>query len=924
MDVSEAGEISFVRKVSCEIGFDKFYFYVDGEEVEHWSGEQDWQEFTYNVTEGVHIFKWSYTKDYTVAGGDDAAWLDDIVFPIGTFGTLDPVENLTAVPQGDGYLIDWDYPGFNAGNPPPPGLLSYNVFRDGSLVSNTTETEFFSDAGDYEYCITAVYVEGSSAPECVSISTPTNAMEDFETGDFTKFPWQFGGDADWVIEANNPYDGSYSARSGAIGDDQSTDLIISMDVSEAGEISFVRKVSCEIAFDKLYFYIDGEEVAHWYGEQDWQEFTYNVAEGVHIFKWSYAKDFNIAGGDDAVWLDNIVFPDGTFGTFFPVENLTAVLQGDGYLLDWDYPGFNAGNPPPPGLLSYDILRDGILVGNTTETEFLGDIGDYEYCVVAVYNNGSSSQECVTVSVVDDIEDFETGDFSKFDWQFGGDAGWVIDDVSPYDGSFSARSGAIDDQQASELKITLDVQEPDVISFYKKVSSEAYWDWLRFYIDDTLAGSWTGETDWSQASFNVTAGIHTFTWKYIKDLWGIGGEDAAWLDNIVLPGVSGQDFLPPENPEYTVSASTVTLNWDYPGFNGGNPPPAGLQGYNIIRDDELIDFTTETTFSEDNVAVGEHQYCIKAVYTNGESTPVCITLETGISYYNLGGTILTDGTSIDEGFAYLYKLDDEGQIVDVFASFVSEYGYYDFYQLEEGHYILKAELSPNSSEYNQYIPTYYGDVPNWTNATVINLQANTWNADVNMIPIGYSGSGAGLISGTVTKYVKGAIGNVEILLMDEAYNVLEATYSDENGEFTFENLAFGNYLVMAEITGLHSGAAEVSLTEENPVNDQINFVVDDESIMLAVQELPQSISSIGDVFPNPANDKAHISFVLNQSVDVQYEVYDMTGNHILSSLPSNLMGQNTIDFDMHTLRPGVYFVKIHFGDTYSVTKRVAKY
>ncbi len=269
------------------------------------------------------------------------------------------------------------------------------------------------------------------------------------------------------------------------------------------------------------------------------------------------------------------------------------------------------------------------------------------------------------------------------------------------------------------------------------------------------------------------------------------------------------------------------------------------------------------------------------------------------------------------------MDDQGQIVDVYASFVSEYGYYDFYQLEEGHYILKAELSPNSSEYNQYIPTYYGDVPNWTNATVINLQANTWNADVNMIPIGFAGSGEGLISGTVEKYAKGVIGNVEILLMDQNYNVLDATYSGDDGTFAFANIAFGSYIVVAEITGLQATAAEVTLTEDNPVNNQINFMVDNESITLGLQELPQAISSVGEVFPNPTNNNARIDFVLNQALRVHYEIYDVTGNLISVSSPATFMGQNSLEFNMQSLETGMYFIKIYFGDSYSLTKRITK-
>jgi hypothetical protein len=85
---------------------------------------------------------------------------------------------------------------------------------------------------------------------------------------------------------------------------------------------------------------------------------------------------------------------------------------------------------------------------------------------------------------------------------------------------------------------MDVIADGELSFYKKVSSEANYDYLRFYIDDDLQGEWEGEEDWCQETFAVTAGNHAFKWAYEKDYSVSGGADCAWLDYIVFPGTSG--------------------------------------------------------------------------------------------------------------------------------------------------------------------------------------------------------------------------------------------------------------------------------------------------------------------------------------------------------------------------------------------------
>jgi hypothetical protein len=137
-----------------------------------------------------------------------------------------------------------------------------------------------------------------------------------------------------------------------------------------------------------------------------------------------------------------------------------------------------------------------------------------------------------------VEDFETGDFSAFSWDFGGNANWQITSENPQEGTYCAQSGDIGDQQTSDLSITMNVLADDEISFYRKVSSEESYDYLRFYIDGVQKGEWAGEVSWDEESYPVTSGDHTFKWSYSKDGSVSNGADKAWVDYIVFPGGSG--------------------------------------------------------------------------------------------------------------------------------------------------------------------------------------------------------------------------------------------------------------------------------------------------------------------------------------------------------------------------------------------------
>ncbi len=132
------------------------------------------------------------------------------------------------------------------------------------------------------------------------------------------------------------------------------------------------------------------------------------------------------------------------------------------------------------------------------------------------------------------DDFETGDFTQQPWLLGGAAGWVIDDVTVQQGSYSARSGAIGDSQSSYLELTVDTTGYDLITFYYRVSSEEGFDKFHFYIDGSWRIEHSGDSaGWLYRTFPVYDGLTTFKWAYEKDSSGAHGDDAAWVDTIVF-------------------------------------------------------------------------------------------------------------------------------------------------------------------------------------------------------------------------------------------------------------------------------------------------------------------------------------------------------------------------------------------------------
>lgn len=133
-------------------------------------------------------------------------------------------------------------------------------------------------------------------------------METFESGDFSYTDWEHDGQAPWSVTDEVAHTGNYSARSGAIGDDEVSNLIIYADVLEESEIGFWFKTSSDYHKDYLVFYLDGNVKYFWSGETDWTYVSYDFPAGTHEFKWSYDKNHNGAAGADCAWIDDITFP----------------------------------------------------------------------------------------------------------------------------------------------------------------------------------------------------------------------------------------------------------------------------------------------------------------------------------------------------------------------------------------------------------------------------------------------------------------------------------------------------------------------------------------------------------------------------------------------------------------------------------------
>lgn len=129
--------------------------------------------------------------------------------------------------------------------------------------------------------------------------------------------------------------------------------------------------------------------------------------------------------------------------------------------------------------------------------------------------------------------FESGGFSALGWKQAGNASWNVQGNVVSSGAFAAQSGAIANNQHSSLILTTNFG-PGQGSFSYRVSSEANWATLSFYLDGVLLRQWSGDVPWATYAFPLTTGSHSLEWRYAKSVANVVGLDAAFIDNVNLP------------------------------------------------------------------------------------------------------------------------------------------------------------------------------------------------------------------------------------------------------------------------------------------------------------------------------------------------------------------------------------------------------
>ncbi|MEQ8926224.1 MAG: hypothetical protein RLO81_10455, partial [Fulvivirga sp.] len=275
-----------------------------------------------------------------------------------------------------------------------------------------------------------------------------------------------------------------------------------------------------------------------------------------------------------------------------------------------------------------------------------------------------------------------------------------------------------------------------------------------------------------------------------------------------------------------------------------------------------------------------------------------------------GQILTSsGDPVTNGEVLLFEINQEATAFDTLSTSLNNQGNFTFSNIVIGDYLALGK--PNVNNFPGQLPTYFEEIDLWEEADTLLIEATNPTFNITLIEEPREETGPGQVAGFVEEELdqgndpggridaRGRVNGAGVSMRrarqtgrgeETVYDLVDYVFTNENGEFFFENLPAADYRINIQYPGYPmDNESDVDIIIEESKNNDYNLeaLVDEGKISVTILSttglLDELIRKV-NVYPNPAVESIKIEFTdaINFKGQVHVIITSITGESIYES------------------------------------------
>ncbi|MAZ93223.1 MAG: hypothetical protein CMF58_02290 [Lentimicrobiaceae bacterium] len=301
------------------------------------------------------------------------------------------------------------------------------------------------------------------------------------------------------------------------------------------------------------------------------------------------------------------------------------------------------------------------------------------------------------------------------------------------------------------------------------------------------------------------------------------------------------------------------------------------------------------------------------------------------HFSIEGRLWTSSNTAYDGTIVAYRKDNISTRAFLIETSQDD-GNFRFPKVMRGGYYVYA--LPDTNNIDNLVPGYYAHKRHWDQAHIINVDANVYDLDIFLSAVDYVlPEGEATISGNMVmpeksnvngelycqpwllgsnlEYCIGGLSNITVFLFDQTYSkLMDYTLTNEFGNFYFNDLPFGKYIIDAEKAGYYPIPSTVITTSpDNPNISGIKIEIADKNIGVVPNSIKYQLTGSLDVYPNPASNSIKVISFLKADEDYSIRIFSYNGVEMTNKLGYNNNQNGVISIQVELLPSGLYFGNI---------------